>query len=222
MSTHHPIEQYIKAFIHYTGASKKDLEYKRLAKHVLFQHEGITYLISHFDDFKEDYRHFFEKRSYDEIYTETPQPLWNAMIQQLNIPEREMITGIYREWVIYWDEERENGNIKRGEHYEKLRRRSWEDLQVLFEAIRADKDNVVESALQIEETDLIPIVALMIKRQYEDLDSFLDDCIELLVEEFGECITMGETFDEIILESGNKEELFYIYNPIYEYNEVNG
>jgi hypothetical protein len=220
MSTRHPIEQYIKAFIQYTGASKKDFEYKRLANHVLFQHEGITCLISHFDDVKEDYRHYFEKRSYDEIYTETPQPLWHAMIQHLNIPAREMILGIYKEWVIYWSEERNKETPPVGERYERLRSRSWEDLQVLFETIKVDKDNVVESALKIEEVDLVPIIALMIKRQYDDFEIFLDECVELLVEEFGECVTMGETFDEIILESGKKDELFYIYNPIYEFNET--
>lgn len=219
MTFKHPTEQYVEAYMRYSGALEIDLKYKRLDTHVLLLHKGVTYQISHRDDFKDNYRHYFSG-SYDEIYTETPEPLWEAMINhEIAMSEKDMIIEIHRQWYIFWEKQRDE--IKGGkERYEEFRRRSWEDLQILIEAIKLDRNDIVRSAERIEGLIFIPLVAMMIMDQFDDYEDFLDTSIELLLTEFSEFVTYGETFKEITIKTkeGGTEE-FFIYNPQFEFEE---
>jgi hypothetical protein len=118
------------------------------------------------------------------------------------------------QWRIYWDYKQENiigGEARQG----KLRQRSWADLQILFATIRLDNQELISSASNINDSDLVPIVALAIKDQYENEVEFYDDCMEFLVDN-PELLTAVETGETVLLNVGKQtKEPFLIYNPMH-------
>lgn len=168
----HPTENYLKAFLKFSGANIDEIKYKPLGGHMLVLHDDVTYIIFYGDDFKEEYKHYFEKESYSEIYTETPAELWGYFLTDIcPFETHELMVEIYRAWRIYWDAQRDE--IKGGEQrYERFRTEAFQDLQVLFHVLQVNPANAVESASAIDDSQLVPIIAMMIYKSYEDKNGF--------------------------------------------------
>jgi hypothetical protein len=217
----HPTENYLKAFLKFSGAKMDEIKYKPIDSHMLILYEDMTYMISHGDDFKEDYKHYFENERYDEIYTQTPAELWGHFLTEVCPFETdELIVEVYRSWCIYWDARRDK--IKGGEQrYERMRTEAFRDLQVFLQTLQVNPANAIKNASSIDDLQLIPLIAMAIYESYEDKDEFYDECVSF-IEEYGEdYITHGDTFESIGIDEDDddSDEWYYIYNPMFEFED---
>ena len=209
---------HVQAFLQFSGASEKDIRYKTIDRHYLIEHKGTTYLISSPEDFKETYKSFFEEKSYDEIYTEIPEQLWHYMLNDyVEIEPHKFIVEMYRQWKIYWSETKKS-DIPNENWYKELREQSWKDLLIFIEAYKLDTNSIMDCT-GINDIEFVPLVAMTIKEQFENVDEFLDNAVETLVENCGQYITMGDTFERSSVKVGNELTEFYIYNPMFEFDE---
>lgn len=227
MKHSHPTENYLKAFMLYSGAKKKDIQYKNIYGHIAILYKDITYMVSHRDDLRKEYQYYFENKSYIEIGGgEIPSELWSYFLKEiLELPVDELIIALYHQWQIYWGEKKAIiGGEK--ERYERLRRQSWESLQILISTIQFNSQDIVKNAESIGD-ELIPLIAFVIYDQYEDHEEkFYDECMDWLTENGEDFLTCGETFEDICIEkdSNNEDdfdsdEWYYIYNPLFEFND---
>lgn len=217
----HPAENYIKAFLKFSGAKRKDIQYKPLSGHMLILYEDTTYMISHSGDFKEQYKHYFESSSYDEIYTATPAQLWDFFLTEINPMEAdELTTEIYGEWRVYWQEMKER--IRGGEQrYERMKTESFRDLQVFFQTLQVNPVYAVKNASAINDIELLPLIAMAVYNSYEDKNEFYDECITFLTDYGEDYLTHGDTFETVCIDEtdDDSDEWYYIYNPMFEFND---
>ncbi len=221
MATAHPIQDYVRAFQQYTGASDQEFQYERRFNDVVFLYKNVTYMMSRLDDFKETYRAYFTEGGYNEIYCQIPEQLWDVMLNDyIDMEPNEFVVELYRQWTIFWA--KENKQMMGSEQVkEELRRKSWENLIIFLEAYKLDPTQAVRSACGINDKELIPMIALVLKEQYDNLEDFLNDCIDALVVHCGEFMAMGGTFDAIpLITVGGEIENFYIYNPVIEFADL--
>jgi hypothetical protein len=212
----HPMINYQAAFKQFSLAEDHEFSSKRLDSHVLILYEGVTYQVSHFDDFLDDYKFYF-KSDYDQIYTETPAPLWDYLISRhLNIAVEDLVIAMYEAWKFYWEKNMRLFNSSN--RYKEFHVQSWEDFQVLARQIINGAGSIVKNAVEIDDMTLIPVIALAVMRLYSNAEDFFKDCVTILIEKFPDHITDGDTFETITLEP--VRETFYIYNPMFEYDDA--
>jgi hypothetical protein len=224
MSTVPPLQEYLRAFMKYSGAKPSEIQIKKYFNHAYVLYQGETYEVSRTEDLREDYRDYFERESFDEIYTQTHEGAFQCMLEEgdIEIEAGTFITKIYKRWRSYWDDKKDE--IKRPEWYQELRRRSWEELQILLQAVSTDTKNAIKYASELEATEFLPIVILVIRDQYEDVDEFLDHAIEQLTAHGDAFLTMGDVFEVVYLGDEEDEddcEEYYIYNPMIEFEDLN-
>ncbi|OLY91200.1 hypothetical protein SAMN05444008_11274 [Cnuella takakiae] len=221
MKQERPPKFYIKAFEEFIGKKlqKGEYKYERIEGHTDLLYEGVTYRISSYEDLVQDFTQYFERESYDEITTQVPEQLWDLMLDQVEgYSSGQIIVGIYKAWRGYWYNERDR--FKDPETFKRSKQESFEDLQVLIEAYKEDTDKLVEFAYAISDFVILPCIAMFIKSTYDDLESFVEDSVTILMSECGEYLTMGETFEEIYLpEAENEISHFIIYNPVNDLEE---
>lgn len=220
----HQTSDYIAAFCQYAGCEENEIQIKRLDGHGVVLYNNETFMVSHYDDLVDDYRSYFERESYDEIYTQTHEGIFAQMlIDEVELTPNELITGIYRKWYVYWNKQKEK--ISREEHYQTLRRESWEQLLILIETIKVNHLEVVKNGDALD-LIFIPMIALVIRDQYEDPEDFYQVAIDILVENGANWLTMGDTFEEIFLGDDDDDVdddtqgPFYIYNPTIEFEDL--
>lgn len=205
-------EYYIKAFKQFSKAKDEDFKYAVREYGIYFHWEGQTFIVRHYDDFRADYRWYFEKRSYDEIYTETPWQLWHKMLtEQHVIPLNDLIIELYRQWRLFWEDERKH--IPNENWYEVLQQRSWRNFQILIEAVKIDQGRAVVDAGNICDIELIPILAFVIREQYKDFEEFLEACVDNLLDEAENLLPIEGDFKIVHLKTpGRSRSEYCIYN----------
>jgi hypothetical protein len=215
-------KNYLQAFLKFSNANLNELRYKPFDGHLLVEYEGETFMVSHANDFKNDYKFYFEHLSYSEIYTQTPEQLWNYFLNELcDLEIEDLIVEIFRSWETYWVAQK--NEIKGGKkRYELMRNESFQGLQVFFKTLQINKTNAIKNTTAIDDTELIPIIAVTFYNQYNDKDLFYEVCIRYIISNGKEIITDGETFQCVCIqnESSNSEECYYIYNPMFEFNDA--
>jgi hypothetical protein len=214
-------KEYIKAFCEFAECRPSEIKIRRMDGHAVILHNGTTYLVSHFDDFKEDFRSYFERYSYDEISTQINPYIWEEMLNEIvDIKPDELIVSIYRYWKLYWSDKKETPGIN-PKHIDDLQQKDFRDLTVLFETIKINPANAVKHANNLG-ADLIAPIALAVKDSYESFDEFLDDAVGLHVEYGADFLTYGETWEEVLVGGNDQDpgELFYIYNPMWEFEDM--
>jgi hypothetical protein len=217
----HPIKNYIDAFLKFSGANRKDIRHKPLDGHILIEYEDITYMISHTDDFIEEYKHYFEKESYDEIYTQTPHELWDYLLKETtSLGADELIVEVYRAWRVYWRAQRDE--VVGGERrYEMMKNEAFQELQVLFQTINIDMSNAISNANSINDIGLIPVIAMALYNQYENKAEFYEECVSYITEYGEDYLTHGDTFEAVCIDENDEssDEWYYIYNPMFGFND---
>jgi hypothetical protein len=212
-------KDYVTAFCEALNVSPEEILIERSEdSHAYVKHQDQNYMVSSFDDFVNNFRDYFEKDSYDEIYTMIHCYLWQDVINDygLKITVREWTTGIYLEWRRYWSNKREQKGLK-PEHIEKVQNSSLLDLQMFISAIQADPASVVQSAIEIDELHFVPLIAYVLKSKYgEDSDEFYHDCVLAMVER-GLDRLGDKYFESVVLNQESEEDLsFYVYDTEVE------
>lgn len=220
----HLVENYLIAFKKFAEVDDKDFLYKEMDGHVVVLFDGITYVVSRAEDLKADYKNFFEKRSYEEIYTQIPIELWNFYItEKTDVGTNDLILEIYKTWESYWTEERQKilGDEQRKN---KMQDDSYENLKLFFRKLQMNRDKAVQEAEAINDVELIPIIAMALYNltKDENKESFFNECISYITKYGYDFLTDGDTFECILLadEKSYSTEGYYIYNPLFEFEDL--
>lgn len=225
-------ENYLKAFIQFSGCTIEDItsSFRLIDSEPCIKYNGQTYLVSTYNDFLKDYRHFIKTPSYDEIYARTPISLWEYFIYEIGVFSKftsdKIIVSLYSHWCAYWSEEIQNGSQNKP-HLEKLRDRSYQDFQVLMQTVAIEPDNILTNAsLMQNEIIMIGIVVMTIYELYnmhkdEGSDNeFFYECLKFVIAHGQELISDGETFEKVTLVTKTGMIDFFIYNSLIEFQEA--
>lgn len=216
----HPAREYLAAFVQHAGCTLGEVQAKRHQSHVIVVYEGATYQVSHADDFKDDLQDYFERHSYEEIYSEVHTDLWDKMVRERpGTSVEQWIVLLYQEWRLYWHYRHELMDNERWYYLQK--EDSWKDLQVLFEVLKQDKYSVSRYAEAIEAVDLVPIVAMAIQKQYDDPEEFLQTCVEHLIDNGEQWLSMDGCWAAVDVPDAHRAwQTYYIYGPSVEYGDL--
>lgn len=216
------IRDYKLAFEKFSSANEKDFKYEWAGDSLAVLWNDTTYLVSHINDIKAQYRRYFERKSYHEIYDKTCAFLWQEIInKELNWQPEDIIIDLYKEWRKFLDQQK--NELKAGDQYEKIRRRSWEDLQVLFELVKLNPTKLVLSAERINEYELIPLIAMAMIKQFASLDEFIDVTVKYITEVYYNVLTPGRNFEKYNLRNSDetdRAEIFYVYEAEFDFRDI--
>jgi hypothetical protein len=123
-------------------------------------------------------RYFINKRSYDEIYTQTNAWIWNAIYKDPGIAKHEFIPVLLEEWERYWDKlyfdiDKEIG---RTSHLDEMKEKSFRQLNAFIKTY-SDTPNIIELAYDIDDMLLFPL-AVIAMLQIFDEDTCYDEYCE--------------------------------------------
>lgn len=218
------IRNYKLAFEKFSKATERDYKYEWAGDSLAVLWNDTTYLVSHINDLKTQYKRYFEKKQYSEIYERSGAFLWQEIInKELNWQPEDIIIDLYKEWRRFLDHQKTElkGSPDR---YEQIRRRSWEDLQILLELVKMNPKKLVHNAERINEYELVPLVAMALVKQYGSLDEFIDIVVKYITEVYYNVLTPGQSFEKFNL-SGTEDneyraEIFYVYEADFEFRDI--
>lgn len=217
------VKNYKIAFEKFSGASERDYKYDWAGDSLAVLWNETTYLVSHLNDLKAQYKRYFEKKSYDDIYHKSSSFLWQEIInKELDWHIEDIIIDLYKEWRRFWEIQKTEakGGLDRYEHH---KRKSWEDLLILFELVKLNPSRLVNNAEQINERGLIPIIAMSLVKQFGSLDEFIDVMIKYITEVYYNALTPGHSFEAYnITESDEnpKVNTFFVYEAGFEFDDI--
>lgn len=207
--------EYIQAFLQYSGASKKEIKYTENEYGVIFLHNGNSYQVSKFEDFCKEYKDYFDNNQLDEIYTQTHEGVWQAMLREGYISENELIVSLYHQWTENWYKRRQENDRKLNTDNTALER-SWRELQIMFTIISNNINEAIEMANKLD-VNIISMIAIAIKNQFEDEGDFYTEAITILLENGESFVTYGDVFE--LVDLNDSDNIFYIYNPLVEFKD---
>ncbi len=217
------IKNYKLAFEKFSSATDNEFKYEWAGDSLSVLWNDTTYLVSHVNDLKAQYRRYFERKQYNEIFERSCALLWQEIItKELDWQTEDIIIDLYNEWRKFLDYQK--AELKGGQdQYEKIRRRSWEDLQVLFELAKLDPGKLVRSAERINEYELVPLIAMAMVKQFGGLDEFIDVVVKYVTEVYYNVLTPGHVFEKFNLsenEENGRAEIFYVYEADFEFLDI--
>src|SRR4051812_19296955 len=174
-----PTDDYVRPFYKlFPDADTAEVNCKLINDKFIVEYERARYVVAHYNDFYETLKSYFDSDSYDEILL-LPVQLRDELIKNEleDLSNTDWLTSLFREWKNYWEQSRSKKNDFK---IDKQREDSWKELQVLFTALSFEGSPcLVKVACGINDKELIPILAFVIKDHYtvEFYDDFLSDCI---------------------------------------------
>ncbi|HWI92437.1 MAG TPA: hypothetical protein VNT20_14250 [Flavisolibacter sp.] len=206
--------QFVQAFCKFAGCSEDELEVSIQNGHTDVIYNGVNYRVSTYGTLSRDFEEMFEARAYDRIAIEIQETVWIEFIQHIDpFSTSDFIISLYKEWNQYWKTREAEINNERA--YSKLRSESWEQLIILIETVKITTTFVSINRAKLDRC-FLPIIALALRQQYEFIDHFCDELIDVMSEAGLDNMSFGDTYKVVFIggeREGEFEEQFYIYNP---------
>jgi hypothetical protein len=193
---------YIEAFAHF-GGHHKVFHTRPFGRHALINDSINVYQVSHFEDLIADYQTYF-KPDYLQTYTQFPADLWTTFLnEKIQLSTDDLIIDLYQSWKIYWKGQEKN---------EAAQITSFNNFNTLVENLQINTKTLIESATQLDEQTLLPIIALTIKKQYSKPKDFYADCFRLMTQQYEDQIGDGEVFVKVGPDGYPESQTFFIYS----------
>lgn len=159
-NTVRPLSEYVEAFARYAPWESRKFHTRPYGRHALVNDGTAIYQVSHFDDLVSDYAAFFNAEP-GMIYTEFPAELWQVFLKEkLNVTKDDFVIDLYRAWKQFWEPQTrwfEEKNI-----YESAKADSYVQFNRLVESYNKDTDSILETAIELNDTDFLPVIAIAI------------------------------------------------------------
>jgi len=208
------LDKFVEAFCKFSGCRANEIEASMQNGHAIIFHNGITYKVSNYESLSDDFNKMFEGREYSRISSEIQESVWTEVIHQVrDFSTSDFIISLYKEWDLYW--KTKEVEIKDEKAFNKLRSESWAQLIILIETVKIDHTFASIYGYKLDPR-FVPIIALALREQYDFIDHFCDDLINVMTEAGLDNLTFGDTYKVIFLggEKGEQfEEQYYVYNP---------
>ncbi len=203
-------EFYVEAFARFTNSVDGDFELRADGHHALAKFKYATYRISHSKDLAADYEEWFTS-GHDLLFTEIPAGLWNDFLVNMDPFKDDFLIDLYESWKTYW--EHQAGIYDKHERYAAEMDNAHQHFELLCEKLSIQDGLPVELAWEIDDQQLLPVVALAVKRHYRNDPEFFYKCATLMSSKYKDQLGNGHVFGDImILMPGyTNHQPFYIY-----------
>lgn len=155
-------DQFLQAFEKYSGLERSAYKAQTIDNIIHFHTaEGSVLEIDTYAGLIARLKSFVERRSYDEIYSETNNAIWSEIYLDAGIEKHVFMPKLLREWKNFWDEKYTSikERVGKTDHLDKTKEHSWRQLQVFMECYD-DAGDIIELSMDIDESDLYPMVVV--------------------------------------------------------------
>jgi hypothetical protein len=151
-------KDFIQAFEKFSKLKENDYKVKMIGNIIHFHTEDNIYEMDTDEGLIARLKKIIEKRSYDEICTETDENIWSEIYIDAGIEKHIFLPKMLNEWEIYWNTLYENiqKSVGKTDHLDKMKQTSWREFQVFMECYDGHGDTI-ELAFEIDENGLYPI-----------------------------------------------------------------
>jgi hypothetical protein len=198
------LKYFIEAFKKYSGTEKFDIEL--LDEAVLFTSNDVVYFMDTYEGRSARLKGYYERDSYDEIYTQTELSHWSDVYTDAGIEKHVFIPELLSRWESFWaSNERQFGDLP---HIAKLKEASWRRLQVFMNLYDTSGD-VITLAHDLEESELYPLAVLTMLDIF-DADTCFTEYCEYELDSRGD-------YESIEVETDGEGESMIFYIKEYEW-----
>lgn len=157
----HSYDIFIEAFEKHSGLKKDSYHAKVVGYCIYFKTETGNFFMDTYEGRTTLLKAFIERKSYDEIYTETCLAIWNEIYVDGGIGKDKFVPRMLREWELYWDDLYDRINKRTGNtnHLNKSKEQSWRQFQLLSESYN-DAVDIIRLAYEFDEYILYPIAVI--------------------------------------------------------------
>lgn len=154
-------EEFVQAFEKFSKLKKGNYKTKTIDNIIHFHTKDGVYEMDTYEGLTARLKDFIEKRSYDEIYTETNENIWGEIYIDAGIEKIVFIPDLLKEWEMYWYEKYQDirERIGKTDHLDAQKQESWRHFQVFMECYN-DSPDIVKLAYSIDDMKLYPLVVI--------------------------------------------------------------
>jgi hypothetical protein len=206
-----PLNEYVEAFASYAPWESKKFHTRPYGRHALVNDGTAIYQVSHFDDLLADYATFFSV-DLGMVYVEFPAELWQIFLtEKITINSADFIIDLYKAWQQFWKSEAIL--FKKKDIYQSAKSESYQKFNQLVEKFNGDTDSLLETAIKIDDTEFLTVIAIAIKLQYPQASEFYRECVRLMTERFPDQVGDGEMLVKVGPEDqpNSENQTFFIY-----------
>ena len=206
-----PEEHYAAAFTEFTGARQADFTLRTDGHHARVILSGTVYRVSHSGDFAAEYRDWFN-RGHDLLFTEFPAELWNCFLDHMKPSADDFLIDLYEAWKDYWHGQAET--YEKPENYARDMDLAHTRFELLCDKLRRQEGRPVELAWEIDDIQLLPVVALAVKKHYHDDTDFYRACAAWMTSKYQDQVGDGLVFSAYLLPMPgfDSPQAFFIYS----------
>lgn len=192
---------FVQAFEYYSKLKKHDYEIETLDQVVLFKTKDEVYEMDTYEGKIARLKYFIEEKSYEEIYTMTDNSIWNEIYIDAGIEKSKFVPIMLNLWKTYWEElftEIKN-RIGYTSHLEKLKERSWRELNIFFNTYD-DTSDIIDLAYEINEMKIYPLAVATMMAIFNPDVCYSEYCeLEFELLNDWESICVNDSMDSTIL-----------------------
>jgi hypothetical protein len=198
-----PYNMFTKAFEFHFNLKEKLYSVMTLDESMIFQYEGRAYRIQTYEGLQNRLREFINRKSYEEIYTETNENIWSEIYLDAGIEKDKFIPLLKKEWELYWKTKYEqlvydNSNTT----YLDEQKRQSKNLLITFSNLYDNSIDIIRLAYEIDEFDLYPMVVITMLNIFN---------AEVCYEEYCEHELFGYDWESISVDDENENSpVFFI------------
>lgn len=152
---------FLKAFEFHSKLKRNQYEAQALGSIIHIKTKKGHFEISCCESLTEHLRSYINRRSYDEIYTQTELHIWSDIYTDMGIKKSEFIPVMQRELELYWETlyKTIQENIGRTSHLDNRREKSWRVFRTFIDLYN-DAGDIIELAYDFDEMILYPIAVI--------------------------------------------------------------
>ncbi|MDB5158782.1 MAG: hypothetical protein JWR50_3489 [Mucilaginibacter sp.] len=207
----HPLSAYAAAFREYADIDHDEFEIRSYGEHALVHYQDEVYQVSHFHDIAKTCQSYFRHNDYGAvIYTAFPTELWTYFLKnKVNLHADDLIIELYQSCKHSWE-----GPVCQRDYPNDFREQYFEEFKQLAGELLNLSGPIVRKAIDLDDHELLPLVARAIKSLYKNEDDFFTDCASIMTHNFQECFGNGDVFEMINLNPYQypPEDTYYIYS----------
>ena len=158
--------QFITAFKHFSGLTEDQFTVTCLDAQLIIKAGKDVWEMDTFEGRTALLKSYVEKKSYDDIYTDTNEQIWNLVYHENGVDKQDLYPILLREWRDYADQQTDV-----------IQDDSWKFLQELLRRYDQTHDLVL-LAYEIDEYRIYPILVTAMLKLCNDDDCYLHYCEE--------------------------------------------
>lgn len=168
---------FVQAFEQFKGLKKGEYKTETIDSLIHFHVGKKVYEMDTYEGKTSRLKFFIKNKSYDEIYTETSEMIWNEMFLNAGISKNVFFPKLLSEWESYWDEKykKVKEKIGRTDHLDSGKDASWRGFQVFMECYD-HKPDTIELACEINDSVFFPLSVIVLLNIIDEEVCYDDYC----------------------------------------------